>query len=68
MPKSVQRWTTKPIELDEGAGVEEQVDALARRELAGLVLLRDALGAAPIEGAAVQVTRAWARRNRRDPR
>ena len=43
MPKSVQRWVTKLVELDERAGVAEEVDALARGELAGLVLPRAAL-------------------------
>jgi len=34
------------VGLDEGAGVEQQVDALTRRQLAGLVLLGDAVCAA----------------------
>ena len=46
MPKSGQRWVTSGVELDEGAGVEQQLDALARGQLAGVVLLGDALGAA----------------------
>jgi hypothetical protein len=32
------------IELDEGSSVEQQVEALARRQLAGSVLALDALG------------------------
>ena len=43
------------VELDEGARVEQQVDALARGELAGLVLLVDALLAAGGEGALVEL-------------
>jgi hypothetical protein len=39
----------EPVDLDEAPRVEEQVDALARRELAALVLLLDALGAAAEE-------------------
>ena len=46
MPKSRQRWVTELVELVEGAGVEQQLDALARGQLAGLVLLADALLAA----------------------
>ncbi len=39
------RWVTKLSELDEGARVEEELQPLARRQLPGLVLLGDALGA-----------------------
>jgi hypothetical protein len=44
MSKSVQRWVHETIDLDEAARVAEQVDALPSRELAGRVLLVDALG------------------------
>jgi hypothetical protein len=37
------------IGLDEAARIDEHVDALARRELAGAVLLGDAVGAAGSE-------------------
>ena len=41
MPKSWQRCVDQAIDLLEGAGVEEQVEALARGELALLVLTLD---------------------------
>ena len=43
------------VGLDEGAGVEQQVDALTRRQLAGLVLLGDAVCAAAILSRLVQL-------------
>ena len=46
MPKSVQRWVTKRSSSTNEPGIEQQVDALARGELARLVLLVDALLAA----------------------
>jgi hypothetical protein len=39
----------EPIELDEAAGIEQQVDSLARRELAAFVLFLDAFGPAADE-------------------
>ncbi len=42
------------VELLEAAGVEQQLDALARGELARLVLLAHAVGAAAFLGAALQ--------------
>ena len=55
MPKSVQRWVTSLSSSTKRAGVEQQVDALARGQLAGLVLLLDALLAAAELGAAFEV-------------
>ena len=46
MPKSVAAVLDEHVELLERAVVEEQLDALARRELAARVLRRDALLAA----------------------
>ena len=46
MPKSWHWWTTKRVELDEGAGIEQELEALARRLLARLVLPADPLLAA----------------------
>ena len=43
------------VDLLEGAGIEQQVDALARRQLAGLVLPAEALLAAAELGAALEV-------------
>ena len=55
------------VELDEAAGVEQEVDALARGQLAGLVLLLDAGLAAAEERLRVQVVEALhvRRRSRR---
>ena len=47
MPKSVQRCVTKRSSSTNDARVEEEVDALARGELARLVLLLDALWPPP---------------------
>ena len=53
MPKSRQRCVTSLSSLFEGAFVEQQIDALARRELAFLVLPRAALRAAALLGRGV---------------
>jgi hypothetical protein len=36
------------VHLVEGPGIEKKLDALARGQLSGFVLLGDALGAAPL--------------------
>jgi hypothetical protein len=43
------------VRLLERAGIEEQIDALARRELAGLVLPAQPVLAAPTLGAALEL-------------
>ena len=53
------------VELDEAARVEQQVDALARGQLAGLVLALDALGAAAGRRLPLQRLQAAKRRCRR---
>ena len=50
------------VQLDEGAGVEQEVDPLARGELARLVLLGDALGSAAELGLPLQGVQAGAER------
>ena len=45
----------EPPDLDEAARIDEQIDALARRQLSAFVLLLDALGAAAEERACVDV-------------
>ncbi len=46
------------VDLDEGAGIEEQVHPLTGGELAGLVLLGDARGAAALQREAVHLVEA----------
>ena len=53
MPKSAQRWVLNLSTSTKVAGVEEEVDALAGGELAGLVLAGDALLAAAALGGLV---------------
>ena len=50
MPKSAQRWVTNLSSSTKLPAIEQRVDALARGQLAGLVLLVDALGAAAERG------------------
>ena len=40
----------EPADLDEGAGIEEEINALAGRQLAAFVLLLDTSGASTLEG------------------
>ena len=56
MPKSWLWWTTKLVDLDEGAGIEQQLEPLARRLLAGLVLAANPLLAAAELGLGVAST------------
>jgi len=49
------------VELLERPGVEEQVDALARRELAGLVLASQTVRAAAQLGEALEVSKTLGR-------
>ena len=54
------------VDLLERAGVEQQVDALARRQLAGLVLAAQALLAAAQLGEALEVGETLGRSHRSD--
>ena len=56
MPKSRQRCVTSLSTSSKRAGIEEQVDALARGQLAGLVLAARVLAAAEL-GAALELQR-----------
>ena len=47
MPKWSQRWTTKSVELDEGAGIEEKIDAFVGGQLAGVVLAAGCVSSPP---------------------
>ena len=55
MPKSRQRWVTKASISSNVSGVEEQLDALARGQLAGVALALQPLLAAAQRGAALKV-------------
>ena len=55
MPKSRQRWVTSLSTSSKRAGIEQQIDALARRQLAGVVLAAEALLAAAQLGAALEL-------------
>ena len=55
MPKSRQRWVTSLSTSSKEPGIEQEIDPLARRELAGVVLPLQPIVAAAAFGAALEV-------------